>query len=445
MTARAAFEQKKQRLIDSLRHADGAVRLNKNTSNLFRDRAAGPRVGLDVTDFNQVLEVDPTAGWVEVEGMTPYADLVAATLPHGVMPCVVPELKSITIGGAVTGIGIESSSFKYGLPHETVLEMDVLTGDGTVVTATPNNNHRDLFFGLPNSYGTLGYILRLKARVIPVRPYLHLRHHHHDNADDYFRDLQARQDGADFLDGVVFGPDDMVVTVGRFTDQAPYTSDYTYTRIYYQSLRQRDEDYLRVQDYIWRWDTDWFWCSRALGAQHPLVRRLLGRKRLTSVFYTKVMRWNSRVGLTKKADRLLGNHPESVIQDVDIPIANAPEFLHFFLNEIGITPVWTCPFQCYDRTHDFPLFHTDPDTFYINFGFWDVVKSRTPHEPGHFNRLIEAKVQALGGIKSLYSDSYFDRDTFWTIYNKPVYDNLKGRYDPDGRFRDLYQKTVLRA
>ncbi len=48
------------------------------------------------------------------------------------MPFVVPQLKTITLGGAVTGLGIESSSFRSGLPHESVLEMEVLVGDGRI-------------------------------------------------------------------------------------------------------------------------------------------------------------------------------------------------------------------------------------------------------------------------------------------------------------------------
>ena len=85
---------------------------------------------LDVSDFHHVLNVDPAEGMVEVEGMTTYAELVDATLAHGLMPAVVPELKSITIGGAVSGVGIESSAFRYGLVHETVSEMDVLLANG---------------------------------------------------------------------------------------------------------------------------------------------------------------------------------------------------------------------------------------------------------------------------------------------------------------------------
>ena len=48
-----------------------------------------------------------------------------------------PQLKTITLGGAVTGLGIESSSFRNGLPHESVREIEVLTGEGQVVVAPP--------------------------------------------------------------------------------------------------------------------------------------------------------------------------------------------------------------------------------------------------------------------------------------------------------------------
>ena len=100
--------------------------------------------------------------------MCTYEHLVDATLPHGLMPLVVPQLRTITLGGAVTGLGIESSSFRNGLPHESVLEMDILTGDGQIVTATPDNEHADLFAAFPNSYGSLGYAVRLRIELEPV-------------------------------------------------------------------------------------------------------------------------------------------------------------------------------------------------------------------------------------------------------------------------------------
>jgi FAD/FMN-containing dehydrogenase len=442
------FAERRERLVRELATSAGGsapVRLGKRTSNLFRDRDEAPRRSLDVREFGHVLEVNPAAGWVDVEGMTAYDALADATLARGLMPCVVPQLKSITIGGAVAGVGIEASSFKYGLVHETVHELEILTGDGAIVLARPDNEHRELFYGFPNSYGTLGYALRVRAKAVPVKPFVRLEHVHHRDPEAFFGNLAAVcASPADFVEGVVFGPAEMVTTVGRFVETAPYATDYTFERIYYRSLRRRDEDYLTARDFLWRWDTDWFWCSKNLYAQNPVVRRLLGRKRLNSTFYTKVMRWNSRIGLTKRLDRLAGRHPESVIQDVDIPIDRAPEFLDFFRREIGILPVWVCPFRAYEPAASWTLFPTRPNTLYVNFGFWDVVRRPEAHAPGHFNRLVERKVAELGGIKSLYSESFYPRDEFAAIYNQAAYDALKRRYDPQRRFKDLYEKCVLR-
>jgi FAD/FMN-containing dehydrogenase len=445
--AAVTYQQRKQHLAESLRAARGhEVRLAKKTSNLFRDRRRSAARRLDVGDFDHVLGIDSAAGYVEVEGMTSYAALTTACLERGVMPAVVPQLKSITIGGATAGCGIESSSFRYGLVHETLAEMEILLGDGSTVICTPENEHRDLFYGFPNSYGTLGYALRLKAKVVPVKAYVKLTHLRFTDPRAYFIELARHCDRADldFVDGVVFGARDLVLTLGQFVDEAPYASDYRYQRIYYRSLRERAEDYLTTEDYIWRWDTDWFWCSKNLLAQNPIVRRLYGRERLNSVTYTKIMRWNSRWGLTRRLDALRGVHSESVIQDVEIPVANAAEFLDFYLRTIPLLPVWICPTRAYDKRARFDLYELDPEVLYLNFGFWDVIRSREALPAGFYNRQVEAEVRRLGGMKSLYSDSYFTADEFWKIYNKPAYERLKRKYDSTGALKDLYRKCVLK-
>ena len=420
--------------------------LGKRSSNLFRDRHEGAKRRLDLSAFCHVLDIDTEHGWVDVEGLTSYEELVAQTLPHGVMPAVVPQLKTITVGGAAAGVGIEATSFHCGLVHDTLLELDVLLPDGEILHCTPDNEHRDLFYGFPNSYGTLGYALRLRLRTLPVKPYVKVEHVQHDAPDRFFSDLAAHCQGdADFVDGVVFGQRRQVINLACFVDEAPWLSDYSFEHIYYRSLLDKPLDYLRVQDYIWRWDTDWFWCSKNLYAQHPLVRRLLGRSRLNSRFYTRVMRWNARWGLTRRLARWRGRFTESVIQDVDIPMAGAPDFLAFLLREIGILPIWICPVRGPAAGSQFTLYPLAPDSLHVNFGFWDVVESTHVYEPGHFNRLVEREVMRLGGIKSLYSDSFFTPEEFSQAYGMARYQVLKARYDPAGRMLGLYQKCVLRA
>ena len=40
--------------------------------------------------------------------------------------------------------------------------------------------------------------------------------------------------------------------------------------------------------------------------------------------------------------------------------------------------------------------------------------------------------------------AWYDRETFWRIYNKTCYDQLKSRYDPVNLMSDLYAKCVQR-
>jgi FAD/FMN-containing dehydrogenase len=446
--AAADHAQRRDALLAQLRRqaAGAPLGLAKQTSNLFRERTRSAKRHLDLSAFDHVLAVDPAQGWVDAEGLVTFEALVDATLPHAAMPAVVPQLKTITLGGAAAGVGIEATSFRQGLVHDGLLELDVLLPDGDVVLATPHNEHRDLFFGFPNSYGTLGYALRLRQRTLPVRPFVRVEHLRYDSAPIFFAALAAACEGrADFVDAVAFDARSLVLNRGCFVDDAPTLSDYTYQHIYYRSLLETDVDHLRTRDYLWRWDTDWFWCSKNVGAQRPWLRRLLGRRRLNSRTYTRIMRWNARLGLTQRWARWHCDHPEAVIQDVDIPIACAAEFLEFLLREIGIVPVWLCPLRGPEARAGFTLYPVTPGMLYVNFGFWDTVHSRVAYERGHFNRLVEREVMRLGGIKSLYSDSFFTRDEFDASYGMQHYAALKARYDPHHRMLDLYEKCVQRA
>jgi FAD/FMN-containing dehydrogenase len=425
------------------------IRLAKQTSNLFRFRADSAAPGLDVSAFGHVLSVNPQARTAVVGGMTTYEDLVAATLRHGLMPLVVPQLKTITLGGAVSGLGIESTSLRSGMPHESVLEMEILTGAGQVVTASPDNEHAQLFRGFPNSYGTLGYALSLTIELEPVKPYVHLRHFRFtDPAQCMQAVAQVAAEGsyqghpADFIDGTAFGLDELYLTVGAFSELAPWRSDYTRERIYYQSIRGPKEDFLTIADYLWRWDTDWFWCSRPFGVQRPLVRRLWPRKYRRSDVYRKLVAWDRRHGLTGRLDARRGRPAtEAVIQDVEIPVGEAASFLHYFLTDVGMSPVWMCPLRLRGE-RSWPLYPMRPGQVYVNFGFWGTVALPPGAADGYFNRRVEDKVSELGGHKGLYSTSFYPEEEFWQRYNGAEYAELKRAYDPQGRLAGLYDKCV---
>jgi FAD/FMN-containing dehydrogenase len=381
--------------------------------------------------------------------MTTYEDLVEETLKYNFMPAVVPELKTITIGGAATGIGIEATSFKYGFVHETIEEMEILTGSGEIVTATKANEYQDLFRGFPNSYGTLGYAIKITAKIIPVKKFVHVTYLHFTDQKDFFETLQkictnqtVENTPVNFIDGVVFSKNEFVISLGMFTDEAPYVNDYTKNKIYYQSIRTKNEDYLTTKDYIWRWDTDWFWCSSHFGVQNPILRRLVPKKYLRSDSYWKIRSFIQQHSWASKLLDLMGK-TEPVVQDVEIPIENASSYLDFFQEHIGIKPIWVCPVRAYNPAIKYDLYTLEADKLYMNFGFWDTVP--TKYEEGYYNRQIEKKVMELKGKKSLYSSSFYPKDEFWSLYNKAGYEELKKKYDPKKRFKDLYEKCVLRG
>jgi FAD/FMN-containing dehydrogenase len=454
-TALADYERR----VDAVRRAlvslpaGAPVRLHKSrtTSNLFRPRSA-EHTALDAAGFTGLLSIDAERRTADVLGMTTYEDLVAATLPHGLAPLVVPQLKTITLGGAVTGLGIESASFRNGCPHESVLEMDVLTGDGEVVTARPDGAHRDLFYGFTNSYGTLGYALRLRIELEPVTPYIHLRHVRFGSVAECAQAISTVCDerrwddeSVDFVDGTWFSPTECYLTLASYVSTAPTASDYTGQQIYYRSIQQRSEDWLTTHDYFWRWDTDWFWCSRAFGAQNPRIRRLWPARWRRSDVYWKLIALERKYGVKRRIDARHGKPAEEeVIQDVEVPVDRLAEFIEFLDERTGIQPVWICPLRQRDPHAVWDLYPLEPSTLYVNVGFWSTAVLPAGERDGFHNRAIEEKVRELGGRKSLYSTAFYPEDEFWATYGGEAYALLKKTYDPQGRLLDLYAKTVQR-
>ncbi|MFJ9389671.1 FAD-binding oxidoreductase [Nocardioides sp. NPDC101246] len=433
------------------------VRLAKRTTNLFRARAATDAPGLDVSGLGGVIEVDAEAGTADVQGMCTYEDLVDATLAHGMIPYVVPQLRTITLGGAVTGMGIESTSFRNGMPHESVLEMDILTGSGEIVTTRPGE---DLFDTFPNSYGSLGYATRLKIKLEKVPGYVALRHVRFDDLGLLTKTIAQitetrtyEGERVDGLDGVAFEPGEYYLTLATWTEGATRPpSDYGGQQIYYRSIQQRaasgsGTDLLTTYDYLWRWDTDWFWCSGAFGAQNKYLRRVWPRRLRRSDVYMKLVGLDRRFGIADKLDARAGRLlRERVIQDIEVPVENLPAFLEWFDAEIGMRPVWLCPLvsRGTNTGGKWPTYPLEAGRTYVNVGFWGTVHVGPGAVNAPKNRAIEDQVHELGGHKSLYSEAFYDKDVFNALYDGDNLAAVKARYDPGNRLTDLYSKAVKR-
>jgi len=246
------YNEKTARLRSNWQSGAGHVQLAKSTiSNLFRYEPRGTAARrISLRDFNNVLEIDAKAQTAEVEGLTTYETVLRACLAKGFLPLVAPELKHITVGGATVGIGIESTCFRYGFVHDGLIEADVLLPSGEIVTARADNAYSDLFNALPNSYGTLGYILRAKIKLHRASPYVHLHMEKFHDAAAYLEAMRVATQSKDlaFVEGLYFENKRFFLMTGRFTDKPGVVDDIVRKNVFYRLVEKRRDIYLDTFD-----------------------------------------------------------------------------------------------------------------------------------------------------------------------------------------------------
>jgi FAD/FMN-containing dehydrogenase len=371
---------------------------------------------IDVSDLTEILSIDPVRRICVAESGVTFVDLVTATLAHGLAPIVVPELKTITIGGAVAGCSIESMSYVHGGFHDTCLEYEVITATGEVLVCTPDNAHQLVFQMMQGAFGTLGILAKLTFKLIPAGPYVKLRY-------AIQRHFEARD--VDFMDGIIHSSTCYVLATGDFVDAAPYTSDYHWMKIYYQSTRTRTEDYLTTPDYFFRYDR---------GVTNVRPASFAGR-----LVFGRWLASSQWLRLGEKLRWLLRSEKPTVTLDVFIPFSRVPEFLTWYDREFGFYPLWCVPYR---RVRDYEwlddsFYRGMTDTLFLDLAVYGM-RQRGPRNA---YRVIEEKLREVGGVKTLIAHNYYSEAEFWAIWNKRNYDAVKAITDPANVFRDLYTKT----
>jgi FAD/FMN-containing dehydrogenase len=388
---------------------------------------------IDVRSLCEVLELDPESRRCVAEPGVTFSDLVKLTLEHGLIPKLVPELKTITIGGAVAGCSVEAMSYKYGGFHDSCNWYEIVTGTGEIVRCSPQNEPL-LFEMIHGSYGTLGILTAMEFELIAAKPFVKMEYRQFDTFKAFHTEMMERchANDFDFIDGIVHGREHFVLCLGRMVDHAPYTNDYTGEQIFYKSTRNRREDYLRTYDYLFRYDTECHWLTRTLpGMEHPWVRKLVGKQLLGS---TNLLSWSKRLRPVLKHIR----HPDVVV-DVFIPEPRWAEFHDWYERWIDFYPLWIVP---YKAPRSYPWINDthakkNPGNFFIDC----AVYGKRNNVPGvNYYQLLEDKTRELGGIKTLISYNYYSPETFWSIYHRDHYEQIKHRTDPTNMFRGLYEK-----
>ncbi len=387
---------------------------------------------VDLTDFDQVIEIDPQRRICIAEPGVPFNELVDRTLPLGLVPIVVPELETITIGGAVAGCSIESMSYVHGGFHDTCLEYEIITARGDVLTCTPENEHSLVFQMMHGSFGTVGILSRLVFKLIPAKPFVHVRYESHTSIDSYLESIwrhYERRD-VDFMDGMIHSPSHLVLSVGDFVDAAPYTNRYDWMKIYYRSTAERQQDYLRTKDYFFRY-------NQGVTNVHP--KSFLGR-----LIFGKFFGSTEILGIAQKLRWIfLDDDRPLVTVDTFLPYSRLKEFLEWYAETFRHFPLWVVP---YKRVHDYEWLADSfwkgmDDELMIDIAIYGMKQRGETN----YYRLMEEKLEELGGVKTLISYNYYREDEFWRIFNRENFEAVKAITDPDNIFRNLYEKTCKAA
>lgn len=88
-------------------------------------------------------------------------------LPQGFMLATTLEVEEATIGGLACAVGMTTASHVHGLLQETVVEFEIVLGDGTHIRARRDNE----YWQLRHNY--FNYIILHHFSLIPVC----IRHH----------------------------------------------------------------------------------------------------------------------------------------------------------------------------------------------------------------------------------------------------------------------------
>jgi len=437
MVRTRSHEEKVERIARQLRErrsASPVVFVKKGVSHQVPGggATAGGDEPLFVGDLDRVLEIDVKGRRCVAEPGVTFSDLVRATLPHGLVPVVVPELKTITIGGAVAGCSVESTSYRRGGFHDTCTEYEVVTSRGDVLRCAPGGEHALVFQMMHGTFGTVGLLTKLAFELMPARPFVEMRYETCRSPGEYLAAILRRCEAGDvdFMDGIVHAPDRLVLCLGAFVDEAPYASRYDWLEVFHRSTATRRADFMAAYDYFFRYDADCHWVMRNYGFEHPLVRLLLGKFMLGS---TNVLTNARRLGF------LMARRPPDVVVDVFVPVSRFEEFFAFYEKEFDYFPLWIVPYRAmrrYEWISD-EFFEKTKDELFIDAAVYGM-RQRGGR---NYYKLMEEELARIGGIKTLISHNYYDEETFWKTWNRPNWLAAKSVTDPAGVFGDLYRRT----
>ncbi|XP_065018948.1 delta(24)-sterol reductase [Musa acuminata AAA Group] len=426
---------------------------------------------VDLSPFNNVLDVDRERKVVKVEPLVTMGQLSRITVPMNLALPVVSELNDLTVGGLINGYGIEGSSHIYGLFSDTLVSLEVVLADGKVVRATKDNEYSDLFYAIPWSQGTLGLLVSAEIKLIPVKEYMKLTYKPVRGSlgelAQAYADSFAPKGGdpkkmPDFVESLIFTPTEGVFMTGAYaSEEEAKRKGNVINRVgwwfkpwFYQHAEtalKRGEfvEYIPTREYYHRHTRSLFWEMKLIlpfGDQW-WFRWLMGWMMPPKISLMKITQGEA---IRKYY------HDMHVIQDMLLPMHKVADALEFLHREMEVYPIWLCPHRLFKlpvktMVYPEPGFEMDPkqgDTsfaqMFADIGVYyapgPVLRGEEFDGAEAVHRLEEWLIQNHG-FQPQYSVSELSEDNFWRMFDRELYDHCRRKYKAIGTFMDVYYKS----
>ncbi|XP_042214180.1 delta(24)-sterol reductase-like [Homarus americanus] len=403
------------------------------------------KVAINMVD---ILEIDTNKMTVRCEPLVTMGQLTHALNELGWTIPVVPEMDDLTVGGLVMGTGIETSSHKMGLFQHICVAFELIIADGSVVTCSETENV-DLFYSVPWSYGTLGFLTAVEIKIIPAQRFVRVEYkpcHSLDNLVKTFTEETKKAEGNQFVEGLMYSLHSGVVMTanmctsaepGKLNEIGRWFKPWFFKHV--ETFLKKNEtgiEYIPIRDYYHRHTRSIFWEIQDIipFGNNMLFRYLLGWLVPPKVSLLKLTQGEAVKELYEK------NH---FIQDMLVPLTDMKEAVCVFEKEVKIYPIWLCPFKLPANPGMLhPL--NDEEALFVDIGTYGVPKVEK-FEPVETTRRIEKFVRKVKGFQMMYADSYMTREEYREMFDHSLYDKMRAKLGCEKAFPEVYDKVNRKA
>jgi cytokinin dehydrogenase len=130
----------------------------------FGQAQAADGIVIDMRSLSAIEPVDHDT--ITVEAGATWRAVVTATSQYGRTPPVLTDYLGLSVGGTLSVGGIGGRSHRYGAQTDHVTQLEVVTGDGTIYTCTPETQS-ELFYSVLAGLGHHGIITRATLALVP--------------------------------------------------------------------------------------------------------------------------------------------------------------------------------------------------------------------------------------------------------------------------------------